>query len=89
MYNRNVEPSDTNCPIAFFVPLWYYLAKLRFLSSFNCLYKPIKLFLFLLQGVRGLVHLGGYSDRVPPLPIPNREVKPVHVDGTAARWESR
>jgi len=34
-------------------------------------------------------NLGGYSDRVPPLPIPNREVKPVHVDGTAAKWESR
>ena len=34
-------------------------------------------------------NLGGYSVRVPPLPIPNREVKPNHVDGTAARWESR
>ena len=27
--------------------------------------------------------LGGYSDGVPPLPIPNREVKPVRADGTA------
>ena len=27
--------------------------------------------------------LGGYSDGVPPLPIPNREVKPVSADGTA------
>ena len=26
---------------------------------------------------------GGYSDGVPPLPIPNREVKPNHADGTA------
>ena len=26
---------------------------------------------------------GGYSGGVPPLPIPNREVKPVHADGTA------
>ena len=26
---------------------------------------------------------GGYSTRVPPLPIPNREVKPCHADGTA------
>ena len=26
---------------------------------------------------------GGYSSGVPPLPIPNREVKPVHADGTA------
>ena len=29
------------------------------------------------------VDLGGYSSGVPPLPIPNREVKPVHADGTA------
>ena len=27
--------------------------------------------------------LGGYSTGVPPLPIPNREVKPGHADGTA------
>ena len=26
---------------------------------------------------------GGYSDGAPPLPIPNREVKPVRADGTA------
>ena len=26
---------------------------------------------------------GGYCDGVPPLPIPNREVKPVCADGTA------
>ena len=26
---------------------------------------------------------GGYSGGVPPLPIPNREVKPAHADGTA------
>ena len=27
--------------------------------------------------------LGDYSDGVPPLPIPNREVKPASADGTA------
>ncbi len=27
--------------------------------------------------------LGGYSVGVPPLPIPNREVKPGSADGTA------
>ena len=27
--------------------------------------------------------LGGYSNGVPPLPIPNREVKPIYADGTA------
>ena len=26
---------------------------------------------------------GGYSGGVPPLPIPNREVKPAIADGTA------
>jgi len=26
---------------------------------------------------------------VPPLPIPNREVKPHGADGTAIQWESR
>ena len=30
-----------------------------------------------------LWHYGGYSVGVPPLPIPNREVKPVRADGTA------
>ena len=34
-------------------------------------------------------HDGGYSEGVPPLPIPNREVKPLSADGTAERWESR
>ena len=32
---------------------------------------------------------GGYSIGVPPLPIPNREVKPYNADGTAEMWESR
>lgn len=32
---------------------------------------------------------GVYSDGDPPLPIPNREVKPVSADGTAEWWESR
>jgi hypothetical protein len=26
---------------------------------------------------------GGFSEGVPPLPIPNREVKPLSADGTA------
>ena len=35
--------------------------------------------------------LGGDSDRATPVPIPNTEVKPVYVDGTAreTEWESR
>jgi hypothetical protein len=35
--------------------------------------------------------LGGYAEGVTPVPIPNTEVKPLRVDGTAwvAMWESR
>ena len=39
-----------------------------------------------LVGVRLMytsVLLGGYSSEVPPLPIPNREVKLTNADGTA------
>src|SRR5215213_3685262 len=34
---------------------------------------------------------GGHSEGVTPLPIPNREVKPLSADGTwpARAWESR
>ena len=32
---------------------------------------------------RASIQSGGYSGGVPPLPIPNREVKPVIADGTA------
>ena len=37
----------------------------------------------------GWPYSGGYSGGVPPLPIPNREVKPARADGTAHPWESR
>ena len=30
-----------------------------------------------------VAYRGGYSGGVPPLPIPNREVKPARADGTA------
>ena len=32
-------------------------------------------------------HQGGYKDGDPPLPIPNREVKPAVADGTAQAGE--
>ena len=35
------------------------------------------------QTARPKQDLGGYSSEVPPLPIPNREVKLTHADGTA------
>ncbi len=43
-----------------------------------------------LRYIEALVLLGGYSSEVPPLPIPNREVKLTYADGTAVfPWESR
>ena len=39
--------------------------------------------LLLSQCVLHKGYSGDYSTGVPPLPIPNREVKPVHADGTA------
>ena len=44
----------------------------RFIERFKCVSKSSCLW-----------HYGGYSGGVPPLPIPNREVKPVRADGTA------
>ena len=44
----------------------------RFIERFKCVSKASCLW-----------HYGGYSVGVPPLPIPNREVKPVRADGTA------
>ena len=37
------------------------------------------------------IFLGGDSERATPVPIPNTEVKPFYVDGTAWEtvWESR
>ena len=35
------------------------------------------------KGNQDQEEIGGYSEGVPPLPIPNREVKPLSADGTA------
>src|SRR5206468_4971095 len=39
----------------------------------------------------GSKYAGGHRSRVPPVPIPNTEVKPATADGTAREtvWESR
>ncbi len=38
-----------------------------------------------------LIYIGGNGEKVPPVPIPNTEVKLLSADGTArvAVWESR
>ena len=63
------KPSITNCPFTFGPCLVWQVYTFSF-----------KALLF----TSCLTYLGDYSIRVPPLPIPNREVKPDHADGTAS-----
>ena len=66
------KPSATNCPKAFECDYFRYVFLMVLLVCDSHL---------LFAGRRKLS--GGYSGGVPPLPIPNREVKPVRADGTA------
>ena len=65
------KPSITNCPNTFF----------RKVHSFNCIFSS--LCCFACVQIRHTPLSGGYCGEVPPLPIPNREVKPTCADGTA------
>ena len=73
------KPSTTNCPKTFFQ-----------VHTFNCIVveqnnKTTKQQLYKYSFVQSIVNLisGGYCGGVPPLPIPNREVKPTCADCTA------
>ena len=73
------KPSSTNCP---------KLKKYLYVCM-RCLIYGLVFVLFYIFSVSTVI-LGDYSTSVPPLPIPNREVKPRHADGTAfVLWESR
>ena len=65
------KPSITNCPNTFF----------RKVHSFNCIFSSLSCFACV--QIRHNPLLGGYCGEVPPLPIPNREVKLTCADGTA------
>ena len=67
---RRLQPSGTNCPKAFFATD----ASASVGTVYDILSSLSKIF---------LRHLGDDSGGVPPLPIPNREVKPACADGTA------
>ena len=81
------KPSLTNCPN---LSAWW-------VGYFRCDVWPYGQRACMVAGSLGLFlssgfchpYSGGYSVGVPPLPIPNREVKPVRADGTAHPWESR
>ena len=71
------KPSATNCPKTF-------ASGHSFCCSVRvhfCLFCFLILFSILCMVCHLL--LGGYCGGVPPLPIPNREVKPACADGTA------
>ena len=65
------KPSITNCPNTFFMKV----------HSFNCIFSSLSCFACV--QIRHTPLSGGYCGEVPPLPIPNREVKPACADGTA------
>ena len=65
------KPSITNCPNTFF----------RKVHSFNCIFSSLSCFACV--QIRHNPLSGGYCSEVPPLPIPNREVKLTCADGTA------
>ena len=77
------KPSITNCPNTFFI----------IVHSFNCMYSLNGAescnstfnitYTFACVQIRHNPLLGGYCGEVPPLPIPNREVKLTCADGTA------
>ena len=79
------KPSITNCPNTFFrkfivstvCTVWMVLKVVIQQSTFNITYA------FACVQIRHNPLSGGYCSEVPPLPIPNREVKLTCADGTA------
>ena len=61
------------------------------LLSVKCVFEPVKYSVKEPELVLVIQFLGDLSERDPPVPIPNTEVKPLSPDGTARAsvWESR
>ena len=75
------KPSTTNCPKLSFVCLFFLL----YVSCMACFTYPCLWHGHPYGVLRSTLMIlsGGYCVGVPPLPIPNREVKPDCADGTA------
>ena len=65
------KPSSTNYP------------KLSEIVCFCDFFLFSRQYVMILMSLVTSPNLGGYSAGVPPLPIPNREVKPASADDTA------
>ena len=76
------KPSATNCPNAFFPrgPTGPRVKRLLISTVLRFCLLPV-CHPYVLKDVNRTS--GGYRGGVPPLPIPNREVKPACADGTA------
>ena len=81
------KPSITNCPNTFFISVHSFNCMLSLniagISNLSFLISHQSLFTFACVQIRHNPLSGGYCGGVPPLPIPNREVKPTCADGTA------
>ena len=79
------KPSITNCPNTFFSSVHSFNCMLGLniagMSNFSFLISHYSCFACV--QIRHNPLSGGYCGGVPPLPIPNREVKPTCADGTA------
>ena len=81
------KPSITNCPNTFFrkfivsTVCWVWMYQECQISHFSFLISHYSCFACV--QIRHNPLSGGYCGGVPPLPIPNREVKPTCADGTA------
>ena len=83
------KPSSTNYPNGCLTAILYLISAIC--HSYRVRRVMIRKVSFArLRYIEAQVLLGGYSSEVPPLPIPNREVKLTNADGTAVfPWESR
>ena len=83
------KSSSTNYPNGFLnKSLSHFLLSVK--NSRKATAEQIAGVLKIVKTIRPKYDLGGYSGEVPPLPIPNREVKLTRADGTAVfPWESR
>ena len=78
------KPSITNCPNTFFRKfIVSAVVQSECIRNVEFLISHQSLFTFACVQIRHNPLSGGYCGGVPPLPIPNREVKPTCADGTA------
>ena len=79
LFSQTVKNCDNDYHLLLLVPICRYTSRLckLVLMKYGLFIRLFSMFVFATKC------LGGYCCGVPPLPIPNREVKPACADGTA------